>query len=101
MAPAKTPVVSSTERVTPVVSNTEQFYNAKTMAEDMGVCVELGRGGGAAVVAEAVETVFGNTSETRAALRQKADGFPMCFLDKFSTTLRLSFCLQIGKISSN
>jgi hypothetical protein len=72
MAPAKTPVVSSTERMTPVVSSTEQFYNAKTMAEDMGVCVELGRGGGAAVVAEAVETVFGNTSETRAALRQKA-----------------------------
>jgi hypothetical protein len=31
----------------------------------------------------------------------RVDGFPMRFLDKFLTTLRLSFCLQIGKISSN
>jgi UDP:flavonoid glycosyltransferase YjiC (YdhE family) len=50
----------------------EQFYNAKTMAEDMGVCIELGHGdGGAAAVAEAVETVLGETSEKRAAVRQK------------------------------
>ncbi|XP_051210818.2 UDP-glycosyltransferase 92A1-like [Lolium perenne] len=54
----------------------EQFYNAKTMAEDMGVCVELARGGAAAVardeVAGVVETVLGETSSVRAAMRRKA-----------------------------
>uniref|UniRef100_A0ACD5Z043 Uncharacterized protein n=1 Tax=Avena sativa TaxID=4498 RepID=A0ACD5Z043_AVESA len=54
----------------------EQFYNAKTMAEEMGVCVELARGAGAVVtgdeVAEAVERVLGETSEVRAAMRRKA-----------------------------
>ncbi|KAM0831097.1 hypothetical protein ACQ4PT_065770 [Festuca glaucescens] len=54
----------------------EQFYNAKTMAEDMGVCVELARGVAATVardeVAGAVETVLGETSSVRAAMRRKA-----------------------------
>jgi UDP:flavonoid glycosyltransferase YjiC (YdhE family) len=54
----------------------EQFYNAKTMAEDMGVCVELARGVAAAVardeVAGVVETVLGETSSMRAAMKRKA-----------------------------
>ncbi|EMS51174.1 UDP-glycosyltransferase 92A1 [Triticum urartu] len=43
----------------------EQFYNAKLLAEEMGMCVELARGASAAVtrdeVAEAVERVLGET----------------------------------------
>nr|XP_020167072.1 UDP-glycosyltransferase 92A1-like [Aegilops tauschii subsp. strangulata] len=54
----------------------EQFYNAKFLAEEMGVCVELARGAAAAVtrdeVAEAVERVLGETSRVRAAMRRKA-----------------------------
>ncbi|KAE8777491.1 Anthocyanidin 3-O-glucosyltransferase 5 [Hordeum vulgare] len=54
----------------------EQFYNAKVLAEEMGVCVELARGASAAVtrdeVAGAVERVLGETSRVRAAMRRKA-----------------------------
>ncbi|KAM3372496.1 hypothetical protein ACQJBY_019400 [Aegilops geniculata] len=54
----------------------EQFYNAKLLVEEMGVCVELARGAAAAVtrdeVAEAVERVLGETSRVRAAMRRKA-----------------------------
>ncbi|XP_037481139.1 UDP-glycosyltransferase 92A1-like [Triticum dicoccoides] len=53
----------------------EQFYNAKLLAEEMGMCVELARGASAAVtrdeVAEAVERVLGETSRVRAAMRRK------------------------------
>ncbi|XBI52071.1 hypothetical protein VPH35_034500 [Triticum aestivum] len=52
----------------------EQFYNAKLLSEEMGVC--LARGAMAAVtrdeVAEAVERVLGETSGVRAAMRRKA-----------------------------
>ncbi|KAM3372494.1 hypothetical protein ACQJBY_019398 [Aegilops geniculata] len=54
----------------------EQFYNAKLLAEEMGVCVELACGASADVtrdeVAEAVERVLGETSGVRAAMRRKA-----------------------------
>ncbi|CAM0907740.1 unnamed protein product [Alopecurus aequalis] len=54
----------------------EQFYNAKMMAEEMGVCVELARGNGGVVgrdeVAEAIKTVLDETSEVGAAIRRKA-----------------------------
>ncbi|VAH25693.1 unnamed protein product [Triticum turgidum subsp. durum] len=54
----------------------EQFYNAKLLAEEMGVCVELARGAAAAVtrdeVAEAVERVLSETSGVRAAMSRKA-----------------------------
>ncbi|XP_034604675.1 UDP-glycosyltransferase 92A1 [Setaria viridis] len=53
----------------------EQFYNAKVLAEEMGVCVEVARGARAALGAEelaaAVETVLGETVE-RAEMRRKA-----------------------------
>ncbi|WVZ85232.1 hypothetical protein U9M48_032180 [Paspalum notatum var. saurae] len=53
----------------------EQFYNAKMLAEEMGVCVEVARGMRAAPSAEefaaAVETVLGDTVE-RAEMRRKA-----------------------------
>ncbi|KAL6851482.1 hypothetical protein ACP4OV_020415 [Aristida adscensionis] len=54
----------------------EQFYNAKLLVEEMGVCVEVARGGGGGAVArekvaEAVEMVLGDT-EARAAMRRKA-----------------------------
>jgi hypothetical protein len=53
----------------------EQFYNAKVLAEEMGVCVEVARGARAAVAAEqlaaAVEAVLGDTVE-RAQMRRRA-----------------------------
>ncbi|KAJ1270562.1 hypothetical protein BS78_06G061600 [Paspalum vaginatum] len=53
----------------------EQFYNAKMLAEEMGVCVEVARGMRAALsrdkFAAAVETVLGDTVE-RAEMRRKA-----------------------------
>ncbi|XBI88531.1 hypothetical protein VPH35_026495 [Triticum aestivum] len=54
----------------------EQFYNAKLLAEEMGVCVELARSASAAVtrdeVVEAVERVLGETSGVCAAMRRMA-----------------------------
>ncbi|CAL5033288.1 unnamed protein product [Urochloa decumbens] len=52
----------------------EQFYNAKMLVEEMGVCVEVARGGDTVVkekVAEVVDTVLGQTS-VRATMRWKA-----------------------------
>ncbi|KAL6650494.1 hypothetical protein ACP70R_009419 [Stipagrostis hirtigluma subsp. patula] len=52
----------------------EQFYNAKILVEEMGVCVEVARGGSAVSrekVAAVVETVLGDTAE-RAAMRRNA-----------------------------
>ncbi|KAM3392609.1 hypothetical protein ACQJBY_013644 [Aegilops geniculata] len=54
----------------------EQFYNAKLLVEEMGVCVELARGTAAPVtrdkVAEAVDMVLGETSGVPAVMRRKA-----------------------------
>ncbi|PAN37726.1 hypothetical protein PAHAL_7G117400 [Panicum hallii] len=53
----------------------EQFYNAKVLAEEMGVCVEVARGTRAALsgekLAAAVEAVLGDTAE-RAGMRRRA-----------------------------
>uniref|UniRef100_A0A453AI66 UDP-glycosyltransferases domain-containing protein n=1 Tax=Aegilops tauschii subsp. strangulata TaxID=200361 RepID=A0A453AI66_AEGTS len=54
----------------------EQFYNAKLLVEEMGVCIELARSTAAAVtrdeVLEAVDRVLGETSGVRAVMRRKA-----------------------------
>ncbi|XP_037481137.1 UDP-glycosyltransferase 92A1-like [Triticum dicoccoides] len=54
----------------------EQFYNAKLLVEEMGVCVELARSTAAAVtrdeVLKAVDRVLGETSGVRDVMRRKA-----------------------------
>ncbi|CAN6234482.1 unnamed protein product [Urochloa humidicola] len=52
----------------------EQFYNAKMLVEEMGVCVEVARGGDTVVkekIVEVVDTVLGETS-VRATISWKA-----------------------------
>ncbi|KAL6901943.1 hypothetical protein ACP4OV_004819 [Aristida adscensionis] len=54
----------------------EQFYNAKILAEEMGVCAEVARGGEAVSreeVAAAVERVLGETAERDTMRRNAAE----------------------------
>jgi UDP:flavonoid glycosyltransferase YjiC (YdhE family) len=75
-------VLESMSHGVPVVGwplGAEQFYNAKMLAEEWGVCVEVARGNlessrvERSKVAEAVEAVMGDTAESAAMRRRVAE----------------------------